>query len=135
MITIKDLLLSKGIKPTHQRLAILKFLENNREHLTADGIYRRMVKQMPTISKNTVYNTLNKLAGKSVITAISITGKEARFDFIKGSHHHFFCEKCGGITDIDIECPNCKLNNIQGNLVREIHGYFKGICKDCLHKK
>lgn len=132
MITIKELLLSKGIKPTHQRLAILKLMEGNKEHLNAGQIYKRIARQMPSISKTTVYNTLNKLAAGNVIIVLNIVGKEARYDFITGSHHHFFCEKCGAIIDIPVKCPNCALQRIEGHKIREIHGYFKGICRKCL---
>ena len=80
MEKVKKLLESKGIRPTYQRLKILKYLEDNKEHPTVDIIYEVMKKDIPTISKTTVYNTLNSLIENGVALPIIITGKETRFD-------------------------------------------------------
>jgi len=132
---LKDQLLSKGVKPTLQRMEILAYLVQTKGHLTADEVYRALVKRMPMLSKTTVYNTLNALAEADLAVAISITGSETRFDSTLENHHHFLCERCGKILDIAIACPNCGRDRIEGNLIKEIHGYFKGICKECLVKK
>lgn len=132
MESLRKLLESKGVKATVQRLAILEYIADNRKHPTADQVYREMVKRMPMLSKTTVYNTLNKLAESGLLVPLAITGTEIHFDSITGSHHHFLCEICGGITDIDIACPVCGKGAVEGNRVREIHGYFKGTCRKCL---
>ena len=49
-------------------------------------------------------------------------------------HHHFLCKKCKCIIDIDLECPNLKKILKEGHKVEEVHGYFKGLCKNCLEK-
>jgi hypothetical protein len=46
-------------------------------------------------------------------------------------HHHFICEKCGTIIDIDISCPNLNKTLIQGHHIKKVEGYFKGICRKC----
>jgi len=132
MERVKKLLESKGIRPTHQRLKILKYLEDNKQHPTVDIIYGVMKKDIPTISKTTVYNTLNSLIENGVVLPIIITGKETRFDSIVTPHHHFYCEKCGKILDLKVECEHFKKGNIQGHKIKEMHGYYKGICKNCL---
>jgi len=45
------------------------------------------------------------------------------------------CGKCGRIIDLDIECNYFKKGNIKGHRIIELHGYFKGICKNCLEKE
>ncbi|MCF7741317.1 MAG: transcriptional repressor [Candidatus Marinimicrobia bacterium] len=136
MKELKKLLDEKEVKPTFQRLSILKYLEENREHPTADMIYEYIREKVPTISKTTVYNTVHKFLEKGLIKELTITGQEARYDFVTDSHHHFLCEKCGTIYDIDINCPHGLpgQNMVRGHKVEEIHGYFKGICKNCLQK-
>ena len=131
MQEIKKLLLGKGIKPTHQRLKILEYLHCDHSHPTADKIYQDLVKDMPTMSKTTVYNTLKALAENGIIVPISITGTEVRYDFCDCRHHHFLCEKCHKIFDLDIVCPNFEKREIKGNIIKEIHGYLKGICAEC----
>ena len=125
----------KKIKPTYIRLKILNCLETNKTHPTAEVIFKALVKEIPTISRTSVYNTLNVFYKKGIITPIFITGLEARFDSNISPHHHFLCERCGQIIDLDIECNYFKKGNVQGHKITELHAYFKGICKDCLKKK
>lgn len=125
----------KKIKPTYIRLKILNYLETNKTHPTAEAIFKALVKEIPTISRTSVYNTLNVFYKKGIITPIFITGLEARFDSNISPHHHFLCERCGQIIDLDIECSYYKKGNVQGHRITELHGYFKGICKDCLKKE
>ncbi len=131
----KNILGSVGIKPTYERLRILKYLEEKHTHPGANTIYEEIIKEIPTISKTTVYNALKLFVEKNIVIPIYITGKEERFDVDTKPHHHFLCTKCGKIIDIDLECPYCKKGIIEGHQVKELHGYFIGICKDCLEKK
>jgi len=133
---LKEILSAKGIKPTYQRLKILKYLKAQHSHPMADKIYSELVKEMPTMSRTTVYNTLKAFADKNIITPISITGTEVRYDFCEGRHHHhFLCEKCHKIMDLQVICPNLEKSEINGNIIKELHGYFKGICAQCANKK
>ena len=125
----------KKIKPTYIRLKILNCLETNKTHHKAEAIFKALVKEIPTISRTSVYNTLNVFCEKGLITPIFITGLEVRFDSNISPHHHFLCERCGQIIDLDIECKNYKKGNVRGHRITELHGYYKGICKDCLKKK
>jgi Fe2+ or Zn2+ uptake regulation protein len=131
----RELLAAKGIKPTHQRLEILRYLEQHRNHPTADMIYQDLVQAMPTMSKTTVYNTLNSFAESGIVRPVTITGTEVRFDLKTACHHHFLCEECGRIYDIELCCPNLERKDVDGHQVKEIHGYFKGLCAECRRKK
>jgi Fe2+ or Zn2+ uptake regulation protein len=131
----KDILLSKGLKPTFQRLKILEYLQGHSNHPTVEMIYEGLVQEIPTISKTTIYNTLNSLLEKGVIRAITITGTEARYGYESFPHHHFLCKRCGKVIDINIQCPYMERKQIDGHQLEELHGYFKGICKECLKKK
>jgi Fur family peroxide stress response transcriptional regulator len=131
---IKNLLQEAGIKPTYQRLAILNYLEQCGQHPTVDTIYENLLKRIPTISKTTVYNTLAVLVTEGLVHAVTITGSEVRYGIKSANHHHFMCIRCGQIFDIEVECslaanlPKMYL----GHQILEVHGYFKGICKQCL---
>jgi Fe2+ or Zn2+ uptake regulation protein len=131
----KELLEEKGLKPTYQRLRILEYLEEHENHPTVEMIYEVLVKEIPTISKTTIYNTLNALMEKGLVHSITITGTEARYDCKQHLHHHLLCRSCGRIIDLDIECPYLDRTNIDGHRIDEKHGYFKGVCKDCLEKE
>ena len=134
MKSLKSILEEKGIKPTYQRLKVFEYMNKNTiNHPTVEMIYERLLKDIPTISMTTVYNTLSVFLEKGLVSAITITGTEMRYDFNTVSHHHFLCKHCGQIIDIEVTCPfsEGKKSN-HGHRVEEVHGYFKGICKDCL---
>lgn len=134
MKNLKSILEEKGIKPTYQRLKVFEYMSKNTvNHPTVEMIYEKLLKDIPTISMTTVYNTLNVFLEKGLVDAITITGTEMRYDFNTVSHHHFLCKHCGRITDIEVTCPFSKgKKSHHGHRVEEVHGYFKGICKDCL---
>ncbi len=132
----KNVLLTNGLKPTFQRIAIYNFLDENRIHPTVDQIFEYMRDHIPTISKTTIYNTLSLFLEKKLIIAITISGAETNYDINTINHYHFYCLECGDVFDIDIEDPfaSKKIEFIDGHLIQEVHGYFKGVCKKCNDK-
>lgn len=128
-----QILKKNGLKVTPQRLEILKYLDTHRSHPTADTIYSDLKKNNPSLSKTTVYNTLQHLDEHGLVYTLTISGSESRFDSVINPHHHFLCKTCGNIIDIDIECPNArKVEAEGGHRIDEVHGYFKGVCASCM---
>ncbi len=130
-----DLLKEHSIKITPQRLQILEYLDTHRIHPTVDEIYSELKKSFPSLSKTTVYNSLETLQKHSLIQSLTISGSQARYDFKNAMHHHFLCNNCGKIVDIDIKCPNIGKIIKDGYKIEEVHGYFKGLCKQCAKRK
>ena len=124
--------MSKGIKPTHQRITILGFLAKNRTHPTIKSLHDSLIGAIPTLSKTTLYSTLELFAAKGLVTPLTIDPSEIRYDGLAASHHHFLCKRCGRIIDVDVSCPTSRRGEIDGHQIKEVQGYFKGICKDCL---
>jgi len=131
----KNLLLQNGIKPTFQKIVIYKFLDHNRIHPNVDKIYAMIHEEIPTISKTTIYNTLNLFLEKNIVLGLTLSGTEMNYDINITPHHHFYCTNCGVVHDVFISCPlgNDKLKITDGHLIQEVHGYFKGICKNCIN--
>lgn len=121
---------------TRQREAILKMLRNNRSHPTADQIYDAIRKEIPNISKGTVYRNLQVLEDDEVISVLNINGTQSRYEVRQKSHYHIRCEKCGRVFDI-----NEPVNTEIGKRIAERTGFkvlshqmeFWGLCKDCQH--
>jgi len=130
-----DILKEHSMKITPQRLEILKYLDDHRTHPTADEIFSELKESNPSLSKTTVYNSLEILKSHNIIQSLSISGSETRYDFKSSMHHHFLCKKCGNIVDIDIKCPNIEKVSQLGYKIDEVHGYFKGICNKCAKKQ
>lgn len=130
----KKLLTDRSITPTYQRLKILEYMNKNiKKHPTVEMIHEELLKDIPTISLTTVYNTLNTFLKKGLVDGITITGTETHYDLDVSSHHHFLCKNCGQIIDIGVQCVYAegKKTVVGGNKIEEVHGYFKGICKEC----
>ena len=128
--TLKTMMLNSKLKPTYQRLKILGFMVGNTTHPTIEVIYKNLKNKIPTLSKTTLYNTLETFSKNSLVGKINIA-QEVRFDGITKWHHHFVCEKCKAIVDINVSCPNCQRQEIEGNLITKVHGYFVGVCRQC----
>jgi Fe2+ or Zn2+ uptake regulation protein len=104
MMTAEELLRSKGVKPTAQRVVITQFLLNNFEHPTADEVLEGVKERLPVaLSRATVYNTLNALVEAGVIREVTLEAGRVRYDANMVEHHHFMDVKSGKIIDIPWE--------------------------------
>lgn len=131
---VKERLLLHGIKPSLQRMAVMEYLMTHRTHPTADMIFTDLYPSIPTLSKATVYNTLNLLVERGVVRMITIEEKNARFDACMDPHIHFRCRDCGAILDVDVEAhwiPTMP----DGVTVDMSETYCIGSCAECNNKK
>ena len=94
---------ASGVQPTPQRLAVARFVLATSAHPTADEVWERARRECPTLSRATVYNTLNLLVEKGLLKARVITEGVVVFDPHVGRHHHFVDEATGRIHDIPWE--------------------------------
>jgi Fur family transcriptional regulator, peroxide stress response regulator len=135
MKKIQQILKEKGVKPSFQRIRVLECLMKSKEHPTVEMIYLKLAKEIPTISKTTIYNTLGLFEDKGLVDDLTISGQEARYDYKEKPHSHFYCKKCRNIIDIESIRVPCHKDEICGNQIEEAHYYFRGVCKRCLNKK
>jgi Fe2+ or Zn2+ uptake regulation protein len=89
-----------GIQPTPQRIAVVEYILNAKAHPSADQVLERVRQQCPTISRATVYNTLNLLVEKGLLKAQVLKEGTVVFDSNVKQHHHFIDEDTGNIYDI-----------------------------------
>jgi Fe2+ or Zn2+ uptake regulation protein len=90
-----------NLRRTPQRLAILHAFVDDETHPTAQTIFDRLRRAMPTMSFATVYNTLAALerAGACRVLRLHDDGS-ARFDPRVEPHDHAICDRCGAVRDI-----------------------------------
>lgn len=128
-------LLKAGINPSIQRLKIYTLLCRANSHPTADAIHCQLIKEIPTLSKTTIYNTLGLFHRKGLVQGITIDENEVRYDANTTPHAHFKCERCGCILDVPIDfshlcdCLSCR------HRIREHHIYLKGLCAECAEQR
>ncbi|MBI4688593.1 MAG: transcriptional repressor [Nitrospirae bacterium] len=121
-----------GLKLTPQRLAILSYLDGNKEHPSAEDIYKAMSKDFPTMSFATVYNTLETLRDKGGVLELTIDPNKKRYDPNTAAHHHLICMKCKRIIDIHKEFSlNIPDEMTEGFDLVGNHVELYGICPKC----
>ena len=75
-----------------------RFVLGTDSHPTADEVWAKARRDCPTLSRATVYNTLNLLAQKGLLKARVITEGVVVFDPHVERHHHFVDGGQGGST-------------------------------------
>lgn len=89
-----------GLRSTRQREHVYAVLLTQRDHPTADEVYVRAKKDMPTISLATVYNCLETLVECELVKKLNYEREPGRFCPNDGEHAHFLDETSGRVYDI-----------------------------------
>lgn len=121
-------------RSTNQREAILRLLQGTRNHPTADKIYDEVRKEIPNISKGTVYRNLKVLQELGQIRELNLNGTISRFEVAQSDHYHFRCEGCGRVLDLDEpvhEELDRKLADRTGLKISHHQLEFRGLCQNC----
>jgi Fur family peroxide stress response transcriptional regulator len=123
-----------GLKITPQRVSIFKLLQGNRDHPSAEDIYRQVLKVHPSISFTTVYKTLQTLRDMAEIQEISIDPERAHYDPVTEEHVHTFCRSCRTISDLEEAQENALAAFIPTTGPFEVHNvqvHLVGLCGEC----
>lgn len=124
-----------GIKPSFQRLKILERMYNKKDHPTANEIYTDLLPEIPSLSKTTVYNTINLFLKNGLVRGVDTDSNETRYDLVTDAHGHFICIQCKKIYDIDVSGVDIERIKLEGNQVISTNVTIKGVCKNCLEEK
>ena len=131
--TVKELaamLEPSGLRPSPQRLAVLSYLSHSTSHPTVDEIYRALHPDNPSLSRATVYNTLNSLVANGIVRELDIDTSNRRYDFaVSVPHAHFFCRNCGRVIDVDMK--DIELPESPDFVVEQLNVNLKGLCAAC----
>ncbi len=128
------LLRERGNRVTLQRRAILKIIEEEGRHLSADEIFYLARKQVPRLSLSTVYRTLDLLKELDLVTELRLGDDHYRYEAQSDQHQHLVCLECGKV--IEFRCRH--LGEVHDQLARrhefEITGSrveLLGYCDAC----
>jgi Fur family transcriptional regulator, peroxide stress response regulator len=89
-------------RKSRQRDRILEILRATKTHPTAEWVHARLRRDMPRVSLGTVYRNLGQFASQGVVRRISFNGSVDRWEANVEPHHHFVCDRCGAVVDLDI---------------------------------
>lgn len=132
---------SMGLKATFPRLKILDLFENAEvRHLTADDVYRLLLKENMDIGLATVYRVLTQFEQAGLLERHHFESGKAVFEIKAGQHHdHLVCINCGRVEefhDEEIERRQKKIAKERGFVIQEHALYIYAECTktDCTHR-
>jgi len=121
-----------GLRCTPQRYAVMAFLMEHTGHPTAAEIFDAVNHADPRCSRATTYNNLRDLVKAGLVREVAVEGRAARFDAKGIRHHHFICDQCGNVEDIEwFDVPRPAPRSLGKRMVRECELIFRGLCTNC----
>jgi Fur family transcriptional regulator, peroxide stress response regulator len=121
------------VRNTKQLEVVWDAVKNDKSHPTADQIYDKVRRRLPSISLGTVYRNLQKLVADEKLQ-ILILGRAQHFDPLVERHQHFICEACERVFDVIVDNERdlkpAKLPHA-GFKVTSHQLAFYGTCKHC----
>lgn len=98
---LTTLLKQRGINPTAQRIEIARILLSKPQHLSAEQVLNAVNMKNASVSKATVYNTLNLFVEKGLLRQMTIDPDRIYYDSNTADHYHFYNEDTGELQDLD----------------------------------
>jgi len=130
--TIRQLLDANGVKFTTQRYCVMAFLMQTAGHPTATEIFDGVNRLDPRSARATVYRNLRDLVDAGLVREVAVEGRSARFDVRGMRHHHFICDRCGEVEDMEwFNVPQPPAAFVGDRMVRECEVILRGLCTGC----
>ena len=133
---------TSGLKATLPRLKILDLFESSAtRHLTAEDVYRLLLKEDMDIGLATIYRVLTQFEHAGILIRHHFEAGKAVFELNEGGHHdHLVCVQCGHVEeffDPEIEKRQLKVAKERGFAIQEHSLQIFATCTktDCPHRK
>jgi Fur family peroxide stress response transcriptional regulator len=121
-----------GLRCTPQRFGVMAFLMEHNGHPTAVEIFEAVNRLDPRSSKATTYNNLRDLVQAGLVREVAVEGRSARFDAKGLRHHHFVCDRCGKVEDMEwYDVPMPASDVLGKRVLRECELNIRGLCAKC----
>ena len=129
---IKRSLEASGLRCTPQRYGVMAFLVEHTGHPTAAEIFVALNRRDPRSTRATTYNNLRDLVKAGLVREVAVEGRAARFDAKGIRHHHFICDRCGNVEDIEwYNVPKPASGSLGKRIVRACELIVRGLCTKC----
>ena len=133
---IRRSLEASGLRCTPQRYAVMAFLIDQTSHPTAAEIFEAVNRVDPRSSRATTYNNLRDLVEAGLVREVAVEGRAARFDAKGDRHHHFICDRCGNVEDVEwYDVPKPRNGSLGNRVLRECELIFRGLCTKCAQRR
>jgi Fur family ferric uptake transcriptional regulator len=124
-----------GYRLTSSRRIVLEALVESGGHISADELATAVRGRDDSVSRMTIYRTLDLLCDLGHVRPVYQGARAARFVLLEdGSHHHFICSSCDRVFEFE-ECPiediETRFRGAAGFDVRAHLLELYGICVNC----
>lgn len=123
-----------GLTATHQRTVIYRVLVESRDHPSPELVYERVSREIPEISRATVYKNIHTFIDAGMLREVSELHQTNRLDANLERHHHLICIRCRKVVDYhDDELDSVRASNAEpdGFQVTEYRVEARGLCPAC----
>ena len=121
-------------RTTPQRAVVLEAVRRSgTEHPTAERIYDRVRRVLPSISLGTVYRNLQRLVQDGTIGAAQLGARSLHYDPTATDHDHFVCRHCGRVEDLPVDAPE-PMHRVAARAGHEVTSHtlvLYGRCRRC----
>ncbi len=127
MTDVRAALRAHDINPSAQRVAIAGYVLGVTSHPSADEVWTEVKARLPSVSRATVYNTLNLFVERGLLRQLVIRGGSVVFDPNLEPHHHFVDDETGEIHDLPWDAVAVQAaDDLEGYDVREMQVVLRG---------
>ena len=110
--------------------------DRNGGSATAAEIFKAVNYIDPLSSRATTYNNLRDLVKAGLVREVAVEGRAGRFDLKGMRHHHFICDRCGNVEDMEwYVVPRPRSRSLGKRVVRECQLIFRGLCTRCAERR
>ena len=133
---LKKALKKEGLRYTQQRQSIWDEMCATDEHRDAEEIYLSLRNEGMSVSRATVYRTIDVLVKNNLVRKLELGDGRARYEHKMDLEHHdhLICVQCGKIEEFMDETieeiQETIVNDLGFKLIRHIHQLL-GICNNC----
>jgi Fur family ferric uptake transcriptional regulator len=132
--TALEMLRSRGLRMTPQRLAIVAEIMATDGHINPAEVARRVRERVPGVNPSTVYRTLDLLEELGVLSHAHLEAGAEYHRAADGAHAHLVCARCGAADSLSVE----EAETLR-DLIRKHHGFqpdfthfaISGLCAGC----
>ena len=103
---------------TKQKQLILNILKESPKPMSINDIYQRIIVDLPTIAKSTIYRNIDNLIKQNLIDKYYLSDNELFYQIKENSHehkHYVICDDCKKMFDL----PLCPIHEIENAMKEE----------------
>ncbi len=127
---------SRHLPVTRQRDLVARVVFAGGEHLSVEGVERRLRDHGTPVGTATVYRALDVLVESGLVRSHDFGEGFRRFEplLTSGQHGHLICSRCGGVTEFSTDRFERLLPMVADEQGFQLHDHrveIRGLCVTC----